>query len=92
MTSVPPKVRALETILLQLLLLTIHNASLDYELSLSPSTAKLSHPEMAFPKSQDRWQTKEASVLERSKHMFKNPLPQSFLQCFTAIWLKVAIV
>ena len=48
-TSVPPKVRALGTILLQVVTLDDpFAASLDYELSLWPSPAKLSHPKNGF--------------------------------------------
>ena len=40
---------------------------------------------MASPKSQDRWQTKTASVLERSKHMFKNPLLSDIKFAFSRV-------
>ncbi|XP_073246952.1 BTB/POZ domain-containing protein 6-B-like [Porites lutea] len=40
---------------------------------------------MASPKSQDRWQTKAASVLERSKHMFKNPLLSDIKFAFPSV-------
>ena len=40
---------------------------------------------MASPKSQDRWQTKTASVLERSKHMFKNPLLSDIKFAFSSV-------
>ena len=40
---------------------------------------------MDFAKSQDRWQTKAASVLERSKHMFKNSLLSDIKFAFPSI-------
>ena len=40
---------------------------------------------MAFPISQDRWPTKATSVLERSRHTFKNPLLSDIKFAFPSV-------